>query len=272
MRVDASTLQKFYAAPWGRAALAMTERRLAALWPHARGLDVLGFGYPTPYLERLAPEARRTVALAPAAQGAVAWGRNGGAGASALGEEGRLPLIDSAFDRVLLVHALEESDSPRLLLREIWRVTAPEGRIAVVVANRAGLWSRVDATPFGHGRPFSRTQLNRLLRDAMFEPTATARALYAPPINWGPLMDAAEGFERVGERLWPPFGGLLLMEAVKRVEIGPAPTKGRAAPVRVQPAAEARRDARGRVAAASHLRDARAHSFMCAATYEGESP
>ena len=42
---------------------------------------------------------------------------------------------------------LEWSEKPRDLLRELWRVLAPNGRLLLVVPNRRGLWARVDTTP-----------------------------------------------------------------------------------------------------------------------------
>ena len=61
----------------------------------------------------------------------------------------------------------------------------------------------------------------------MFEPVASARALYAPPSTWTPFVRAAEAFERVGELVWPAQGGLVLMEAVKRLYATTARSKGR---------------------------------------------
>jgi SAM-dependent methyltransferase len=226
MRVDIFALQRFYASPAGEAARRMALRRLAALWPHADGLDVLGVGYAGLYLEPYRADARRVVAMMPAAQGAEPWPA-GGAGLCALSDEQRLPFIDAVFDRVLIVHALEESEAARPLLREIWRVMAPEGRLVVVAANRWSLWAQAERTPFGHGRPFSRTQLAELLASSMFEPVASARALYAPPVAWRAAMRAAEAFERVGEVMWPALGGLVLMEAVKRLYAETARSEGR---------------------------------------------
>jgi SAM-dependent methyltransferase len=214
MRVDVLALQRFYASPLGGAVRRMAERRLAALWPHAQGLDVLGVGYATPYLERLRAGARRVVAVMPAEQGAERW-PSGAPSLTALSAEHRLPFMDSCFDRVLIAHALEESESVRPLLREVWRVMAPEGRLVVIAANRWSLWAQFDTTPFGHGRPYSRAQLAGLLADAVFEPVASARALYTPPLRW--TSRAADAFERVGEVLWSAQGGLVLMEAVKRL-------------------------------------------------------
>jgi len=226
MRVDVLALQRFYASPLGEAAQRAAARRLAALWPHAQGLDVLGVGYPAPYLTALQDGARRVVATMPAEQGAEPWPA-GAPPLTALSEETRLPFMDAIFDRVLIVHGLEEAVAPHALLREVWRVMAPEGRLVVIAANRWSLWAQSDATPFGYGRPFSRTQLATLLSDAMFEPVVSARALYAPPWSWSPAVRAADAFERVGELIWPAQGGLLLMEAVKRLYATTARSQGR---------------------------------------------
>jgi SAM-dependent methyltransferase len=163
---------------------------------------------------------------------------------TALVEENRLPFTDAIFDRVLLVHALEEAEDPRALLREVWRVMAPEGRLVVIAANRAGLWARADGAPFGHGRPYSRGQLSALLKDTLFEPTASARALHAPPLKWPLVFAAAETLERAGQILAPHFGGLILMEAVKRLYAEPVVTARKVllarAPARARPAAATR--------------------------------
>mgnify|MGYP002620756755 CR=1 FL=1 len=218
MRSDAVEIDRFYRSHRGEAARTMAQRRLSALWPDARGLDVLGYGFATPWLEPYRESARRTVAFMPSCQGAIAWpDRREDKSAVCMGEETRLPFAEAMFDRVIVAHALEETENLQRLLRELWRVMSPEGRLVIIAAHRSGAWARVDATPFGHGRPFSRGQLTRALQGALFEPTAWARALYAPPWNWlcGPR--TANGFEAVGEKLWPGFGGLILVEAVKHV-------------------------------------------------------
>jgi SAM-dependent methyltransferase len=154
--------------------------------------------------------------MMPGAQGAEPWPADERS-LTVLAGETRLPFVDALFDRVLVVHALEEAEAAHAMLREIWRVMAPEGRLVVIVANRWSYWAQSDVSPLGHGRPFSRAQLAHLLSDVMFEPAASARALYAPPSAWSPFVRAADAFELVGEKMWPAQGGLLLMEAVKRL-------------------------------------------------------
>jgi hypothetical protein len=103
------------------------------------------------------------------------------------------------------------------MLREIWRVLADDGRLLIVVPARRGMWSRSDRTPFGQGQPYSMSQLTRLLRDNLFTPTATGRALYLPPIGSATLLRAAPAWERLGRRWFPRFAGVLLAEASKEI-------------------------------------------------------
>ena len=136
---------------------------------------------------------------------------------SALVDENELPLADAAVDRVMLVHALEMTNDPGALLREVWRVLASGGRLLAVVPNRRGLWARMDTTPFGHGRPYSRSQINQLLRETWFTPTGWSEALYVPPVARGWFLRSAVAWERTGATLSAPFAGVHLVEATKQV-------------------------------------------------------
>ncbi|MFN3583610.1 class I SAM-dependent methyltransferase [Phenylobacterium sp.] len=213
MRRDVLELRRFYASDLGRAARTMVERKLVEAWGDGRGLDMLALGYGTPFVMPFQTAARRMVAAMPAQQGVEVW-PVGGRNLAALTPEDALPFRNALFDRILVVHAIEESADPVGLLKEVWRVLAPSGRVIVTVAARNGLWANAEKTPFGHGRPYTRAQLAELLREAELEPSGWTRALYVPPVGW--MARWAEGFEQVGSRLWPGFAGLLLMEAVKQ--------------------------------------------------------
>ncbi len=213
MRQGVLELREFYASPLGAVARRMVARKVAEAWRDASGIDVLALGYATPFLEGLGEAPRRLIGAMPAAQGVEVWPA-GGRNRAALVEEAALPFANALFDRVLAVHALEESDAPLAMLREVWRVLAPTGRVILAVTARHGLWADAETTPFGHGRPFSRRQLERLVREAELEPVGWTRALYAPPLAWSARW--AEGFEQVGARVWPAFAGVILMEAMKQ--------------------------------------------------------
>jgi SAM-dependent methyltransferase len=216
MRRDVLDLRQFYASPLGQAARAMVARKVLEAWGDGHGLDVLALGYATPFVDPVRAAARRVVAAMPAQQGVEVWPAQGpgGRNLATLVAEDALPFRNALFDRILMVHVLEEAADPVALLRETWRVLAPSGRVIVAVAARNGLWTDAEKTPFGHGRPYSRGQLAELLRTAELEPSGWTRALYVPPVTW--MAGWAEGFEQVGSRLWPGFAGLVLMEAVKQ--------------------------------------------------------
>ena len=228
MRRDVLELREFYATPLGAAARLMIARKLGEAWGPGNGLDVLGVGYATPYLEAFRERGRRAVAAMPAAQGVEIWPAEGRV-LACLTDEAALPFPNALFDRVLVVHALEEADDPLALMREVWRVLAPAGRVIVAAANRRGVWCNAESTPLGHGAPFTRGQLEQLVRDAQLEPVAWSRALFAPPLAWTARW--AEGLEQAGARLWPGLSGLILLEAVKQTFA--MKPKGRRAPARV---------------------------------------
>jgi len=221
MRQDAEKLQAFYATRLGKVAGELLSAKLASLWPNADKLSMLGYGYAAPVLEGKCGGAQRVISAMPEGQGAVAWSQSGRGCDVTLVPESRLPFSDQQFDRTILMHGLEEAENPRQLLRELWRVTAEEGRILIIAANRRGLWARADNTPFGEGRPWSRGQLARLLEDSLFQTTAWAHALYMPPLNSPLITSASHTWERAGETLFAPFGGAVMVEAVKRLYIDP---------------------------------------------------
>ena len=128
-----------------------------------------------------------------------------------------LPLPDSSMDRILVVHGLEFSEQRRPMLEEVWRVMRPNGRLLVLVPNRHGLWARAESTPFGHGSPFSASQLGRLLREHRFAPVGSGAMLFLPPTGLRAVLRTAAVWQRLGRHLGRPFGGIVYVEAGKTV-------------------------------------------------------
>mgnify|MGYP002778828520 CR=1 FL=1 len=209
MTTEVHGLPEFYASPGGDIAARLVGARLRALWPALPGMSVLGVGHATPYLGLWRAEARRVVALVPAhLRGAASPG-------AAVAEEERLPFADRSFDRVLLIHGLEAAENARRLLREVWRVTRDDGRVIVVAPNRTGVWAHLERTPFGHGQPYSRGQLERLLARQLFHVERREAALFVPPLGLRWWRGTAAATERFGRAVMPRLGGVVLLEAEK---------------------------------------------------------
>jgi SAM-dependent methyltransferase len=216
MYLDVTELVEFYSSSLGRVAQQILVQHIQSAWPDVRGQSVLGLGYAVPFLSSYQDQAERIGAFMPAGQGVVTW-PSAGPYLSVLVEENHLPMCDASVDRILLVHSLEMSESVSALLREVWRVLAPEGRLLIVVPNRRGVWARLDKTPFGHGRPYSPGQLKKLLRGAMFELIASTPAVFVPPVDIKFFLKSAHAWEKLGKKIWPAFSGMLLVEASKSV-------------------------------------------------------
>ena len=216
MHVDVADLRDFYKSSLGQMVRRIVGHRIRARWRPMRGGTMIGLGFASPYLGGFCGEATRVGALMPEGQGALVWPADGPVRTLLVDEE-RLPLPDNSVDRLLVVHCLEVAARTDLMLREIWRVLAPEGRLLIVVPNRRGVWARLDTTPFGVGRPWSRTPMERVRSRARFTPVDWTGALYVPPFDRKILMRSALAMERFGSRISPVFAGLLMVEARKEM-------------------------------------------------------
>lgn len=245
MHSDVVDLREFYESSLGQVVRRLVRRRIREMWPDMTGQRVLGLGYATPYLRPFRDEAERVFAVMPASSGVVFWPQEG-PGLVTLAEEWELPLADMSIDRVLLIHGLEFTERLKPMMREIWRVMAGGGRLIAIVPNRRGIWARTDRTPFGHGSPYSSSQLRRTLKANLFVPEREKRALFIPPATSRFLLAGAGAWESVGERWFKAFAGVTIIEASKQVY---AAAGREPKPVRRRLMAPAARPAFGRQAA-----------------------
>lgn len=224
IQADLSFIDDFYARPLGQRSRRLLGDLIIDLLGNTAGQNILCCGYGFPYLEPLAGKARSGLAFLPAAMGVRRWPVSQ-PNSAALVDFSRLPLPDSSFDAVLVIHGLEFSPDPARFLSEIWRVLVPSGRAVVVAPNRRGLWSHSDHTPFGHGQPFTRRQLARIMGDSGFGLLRSRTALYSPPFE-GPRTQRLCGpAEAMGRMLWRKFAGVLVQEAEKKLLSGEAIAK-----------------------------------------------
>jgi SAM-dependent methyltransferase len=213
MSIDILDLESFYRADLGQRVAAQVQTALADL-PSALTRFDFGLGYTAPF-------ANMPI-LMPAQQGSVQ-----SALSTILVDEFMLPLRDQSQQAILAAHFIEHSRDGEHALREIWRVLQPEGRLVLLVANRRGFWARRDGTPFGTGRPYSRTQLRHAAQAAGFVPVGWSSALHFPILRRFTYITPAT--ERLGRLLLSDLAGLLLVELIKRV---PAPVKMRQSKLR----------------------------------------
>lgn len=228
MRPDVLSMHRFYQSSMGVAVSQLIHQCVDPLWSTPAVTPFYGLGFPLPYLElagnlrdegsavQQANASVKSFALMPAAQGVCHW-PSMQQSATALVDEYNLPIADSSVDRLLVIHALEHTDRPAHLFREIWRILAPGGQVIVVTPNRRRTWSALDTTPFGHGQPYSRSQISSLMRDQMLPPEKWDTALMVPPLFWPGTARLMKFMERGMHSLGKNMGGALVVSARKQV-------------------------------------------------------
>ncbi|MEM9524222.1 MAG: methyltransferase domain-containing protein [Pseudomonadota bacterium] len=217
MHLDVLELRDFYyRTQLGRVVQHAVRDQVLALWPDAKGLNMVGFGFAVPLLRPYLSAARRVIGLMPGQQGVMPWPA-GMANVSVLCDERHWPVPMEFVDRLILMHGLETSDHPRSVLDACARALAPDGRVLFIVPNRAGLWARRDKTPFGFGRPYSLDQLEAQLKSHGFTPERHVAALFTPPTDTRFWLKTGQMWERLGRSLSPRWaGGVIMLEASKR--------------------------------------------------------
>jgi SAM-dependent methyltransferase len=213
---DVIALKEFYATPLGRVASNTISRRIRRLWPSVSKESVLGIGFTPPYLSSLTEEAQSVFACMPASQGVIHW-PPGARNLSLLSDESELPFPDNSVNRVLVIHAIENSEQVRQMMSEIWRVLSPAGRVIAVVPNRHGIWARSPKSPFAYGQPYTSWQFRQLFSEHSFTPLHSFAALFFPPSARRYVLRSARFWEGAGSHFFPRFGGVLLMEAEKQI-------------------------------------------------------
>lgn len=147
-----------------------------------------------------------------------------------------LPFASQSLDLVVLPHALEFAGDPHRTLREVERVLVPEGRVVVVGFNPNSLWglrqllgragqrlrmqSDRDAGQLFLPRAgdfIAHRRLADWLRLLGFELNDSRFGCYRPALKSEAWLERCAWMEAAGERSWPVFGAVYLVQAVKRV-------------------------------------------------------
>ncbi len=212
-------LRSFYECRRGRIVQPLLQESILDLWPDVQGMRLMGTGYAIPYMEPYLDTAERSFAVMPAQFGVHLWTPRQ-KNLACIAAEDELPIETESIDRILAVHALEHSDHTGPCLQEYWRVLKSTGRILLVVPNRRGFWARAEWSPFGHGTPFSLSQLTHILQENLFVIERVERALYIPALRSSMLLRSWIPFERYGRYVMGGMSGVLLVEASKQLYSG----------------------------------------------------
>ena len=132
-----------------------------------------------------------------------------------------LPLRDNTADVVLLPHTLELSDYPHQVLREVYRVLRPEGRLVLTGFNPHSLWT---FSRGWYGRVLPSRQdclhLNRLkdwLNVLGMVVQQGQFMCYAPACQNEQRLRRFGFLDAMGNRWWPQAAAVYGLVAVKRV-------------------------------------------------------
>ncbi len=218
MHLDVIDLRAFYyRTQLGRIVQRALNHKINQIWPDSRGQTVAGFGFAAPVLRPFLETSRRVMCLMPGQQGVMAW-PEGDANRSVLVEETFWPIQTGLIDKLIVLHGLETCENRDALLREMWRVLGPGGRVLFIVPNRSSLWARRDVTPFGYGQPYSLAQLEAQLKRNRFMPVRHLSGLYAAPSHRKISIRFARFIERFSLRVPLPIAaGVVMIEATKQV-------------------------------------------------------
>jgi SAM-dependent methyltransferase len=140
---------------------------------------------------------------------------------SAIAELHRLPVESDSIDAVLLPHALDYSDRPHAILREVDRVLRKNGHLIILGFKPAGLWGLRRLIP-GAGMPPGADHLisDRRLRDWLQLLDMRIQGSLYYFFHWPLPGNKARGsakWERRGQAWWPELAACYMLTAQKRV-------------------------------------------------------
>jgi len=207
--VSTGTMAAWFATPLGRHLLAREQTYFDTTLADIFGYHALQIGLPeTPLLRASRIATHCTVDLEEPAQ--------------VLADPHWLPFRENSFDLVVLPHALEFTDEPHQLLREVYRVIRPEGQLVVSGFNPFSLFGakryfgREQTMPWT-GNFISLYRVKDWLALLGFEVSGGRLDAYVPPVALEKWLRRFEFFERAGDRWWPIAGGVYYLRATKRV-------------------------------------------------------
>lgn len=136
-----------------------------------------------------------------------------------------LPFESESIDLIVLPHVLEFSSDPHQILREVERVLIPEGHVIISGFNPLSLWGgrQMMSSMVGAFLPeptelIRLTRLSDWLKLMGMEVNRGHFGCYAFPNLRKKQLLAPAWLEKAGNRWWPNFGAVYIIQAIKRVK------------------------------------------------------
>jgi len=209
-------LEAWYGSPLGFEVGARESACLQGMLEDVFGYYLVQVGVTDSFREALAASRIRHRVLVPCEQPARQLGLG------VVGDPSRLPLASDSVDAVLLAHTLDFVLDPRQVLREVERVLIPEGRVFILGFNALSSWGLVRLLYRGgrrvpwSGRFLTPYRVEDWLSLLGFDVERREHVVFQPPLGRAMGLRLAS-LERLGRRLWPAFGAVYVIRAVKRV-------------------------------------------------------
>jgi SAM-dependent methyltransferase len=207
--LSTGTLGAWFATPLGRYLREREQGYFDSTLVDIFGFQALQIGLPEyPFLQASRITNRLTADLEEPAQ--------------VLADPHWLPFGENSMDLIVLPHALEFTDEPHQLLREVYRVIRPEGQLLIAGFNPFSLFGakryfgREQTMPW-NGNFIALYRLKDWLALLGFEVTGGRLDAYVPPFAQEKWRRRFEFFEKAGDRWWPIAGGVYFLHATKRL-------------------------------------------------------
>lgn len=215
---DVNQLEKFYQEPIGIKSSYYMLESIKKMWPSIKSDElILSIGYFDHFLDYFLQNNSSIICGMPSRMGVMKCNDEKEKNRSFLMEDWLMPLQSSSIDKIILIHSFETSRNPDELLRELWRVLKPNGKMILILPNRMSMWSRIETTPFSEGNPYSISQIQRTLNEHFLFITNDRTCLFFPPFPSKTLFKTYDSIEKVGEKFLKNSGGVILIECEKQL-------------------------------------------------------
>ncbi len=224
----AARYDAWYQTPLGSLAHALESEAIFALAEVKPGQRIMDIGCGTGiYTLELARRGARVIGMDPSVE-MIAMAKEklrlaSLTGLFVCGSAEALPFRSQKFDLALAVTSLCFVHLPDRAIEEMRRVLRSGGRLVLGELNRFSLWAFLRRlkgffreTIYNQARFWSRRELERLLRQKGFHPSAVRFLLYFPPVDLRVFLKSYRFFEAVVKRLLPGTGAFIAMRAERR--------------------------------------------------------